>query len=238
MPKLIAALFLILLTASLEAQVYEKSFGLEIAPHLGGRRISGGALVQFTELERQEELEDGIGGFGLGLLFESRADKMGFTTGLRYLETGYEIIDPGEDGPVLGFDFTDKVTARYLSVPFELNFHQDITSKDRVSFMLGMAAHVHLNTVTERTTTFDGEDRSTEPLPENPELDYRPINISLNTGIGYDRRLGENWAIKVQPYFQFFLRGNLQADDRQLNRNYYQTGVRVVVKRIFSSFEL
>jgi len=238
MPRLNVVLFLILLTTGLEAQLYEKSFALEVAPHLGGRRISGGALVEFTELERQEELEDGIGGFGVGLLFESRADKVGFTTGLRYLETGYEIVDPGEDGPVLGFDLTDQVRAKYLSIPMELNFHQSITDKDRAFFMLGIAAHVHLNTSTERTTTFDGEDRGTETLPEDPELVYRPVNISLNTGIGYDRKLGNDWAVKIQPYFQFFLRGNLQADDRQLNRNYYQTGVRVVVKRIFSSVSL
>lgn len=238
MPRLNVVLLLILMTAGLEAQVYEQSFGLEVAPHLGGRRISGGALVQFTDLERQEELEDGTPGFGVGLLYESRADKLGFTTGLRYLETGYEIFDPGEDGPVLGTDLTDNVKARYLSVPFELNFHQDITNRDRAFFILGLAAHVHLKTTTLRTTTFDGEDRGTETLPEDPELVYRPVNISLNTGIGYDRKLGEDWALRIQPYFQFFLRGNLQADERQLNRNYYQTGVRVVVKRIFSSVTL
>jgi len=238
MSKLNVVLLLILVTAGLDAQIYEKSFGLEIAPHQGGRRISGGANVLFTTLEKQEELEDGIGGFGVGLIYESRADKLGLTTGLRYLETGYEIIDPGEDGPVLGFDITDRVKASFVSVPMELNFHQSITNKDRASFTLGMAAHVHLETTTERTTTFDGEDRGTEILAEDPELIYRPINISLNTAIAYDRKIGNDWAVKVQPYFQFFLRGNLRADDRQLNRNFYQTGVRVVVKRIFSSVEL
>lgn len=238
MSRLNVVLLLILFTTGLEAQVFEKSLGLEVAPHLGGRRISGGANVLFTDLERQEELEDGIGGFGVGLLFESRADKVGFTTGLRYLETGYEIFDPGVDGPVLGTDITDQIKAQYLSIPMELNFHQSITNKDRASFMLGIAAHVHLKTTTQRTTTFDGEDRGTEALPEDPELVYRPVNISLNTGIAYDRKLGQDWAVKIQPYFQFFLRGNLQADDRQLNRNYYQTGVRVVVKRIFSSVTL
>jgi len=238
MLRSIVVLVLLLSALGLEAQVYEKSFALEAGPHLGGRRISGGALVQFSELERQEEIEDGIGGFGVGLLYESRGDKLGFTTGLRYLETGYEIIDPGPDGPVLGTDIADKVRAQYLSLPFEINFHQDITARDRAFFMLGLSAHVHLNTSTRRTTTFDGEDRGTETLPDNPELVYRPVNISLNTGLGYDRKLGDKWAVRVQPYFQFFLRGNLQPDDRQLNRNFYQTGVRVVVKRIFSSIEL
>jgi len=124
-------------------------------------------------------------------------------------------------------------TAQYLELPFEVNFHQDISEKNRALFMLGLAANIHLGTKTERSTRFDGVEQGTVVLPNDPEREFRPVVLSLNTGIGFDRKLGENWAIRIQPYFRFFLQGNLKSNFDQLNRNYFQTGVRVVVRRVF-----
>ena len=218
--------------ATLDAQVLEKSYGLELGYHAGGQRISGGSGITIRSLERQDSLESGRPGYSVGLLFESRAGKVGFTTGLRYLRAGYEVNDDGSDGPGLGRDFRDEVTAHYLEVPFELNFHQDVNERDRMLFMLGVAANVHLNTAGTRSVSIDGVGQGSEPLPE-PTDGYRPVVGSLNAGIGYDRKLGEDWAVRVQPYFRFFLQGNLRESLSQFNRNYYQTGVRVVVKRLF-----
>jgi len=212
--------------------VYEQSVGLEVGAHNGNRRISGGSGVTFFELERQDSLESGVGGMSYGILYESRADKIGFTTGVRYLETGYNVAEQAfRNTPQARF--SDEVRAQYLSVPFELNFHQSITEKDRVSFMLGIAAQLHLKTVRTRTITEDGELVATEELPNDPDTDFRSPIVSLNTGIAFDRKLGEDWALKIQPNFQFFLQGNLQAQNNQTNRNYYQVGVRVVIKRFF-----
>lgn len=209
---------------------YEQSVGLEIGAHNGNRRISGGSGVTFFELERQDSLESGVGGLGYGILYESRADKVGFATGVRYLETGYDVAEQAFlNTPETRF--SDQVRAKYLSVPFELNFHQSITQKDRVSFMLGIAAQLHLKTVLTRTITEGGVVVSTEEIPNNTNINFRSPIISLNTGIAFDRKLGEDWALKIQPNFQFFLQGNLQAENNQTNRNYYQLGVRVVVKR-------
>jgi hypothetical protein len=217
----------------LEAQVYERAFGLEVAPHAGGRRISSGAGVPFQQLEARDSLETGVGGYGIGLIFESRADKLGFTTGIRYLKTGYEAMFESDEGPGLGRGILDEVTAHYASIPLELNFHQDITEKDRVHFILGMSANIHLKTTTKQTIFFDGEVQSSGNLPENATEEFRPVVLSLNTGLGFDRKLGEDWAVRIQPYFRFFLQGNLKTNFDQLNRNYYQTGVRVTFKRVF-----
>jgi hypothetical protein len=227
------ALFFFALSPILEAQVYERAFGLEVAPHAGGRRISAGAGVPFQQLEAQDSLENGVGGYGIGLIFESRADKIGFTTGVRYLKTGYEAMLESNEGPGLGRATLDEVSAQYVSIPFELNFHQDINEKDRVLFMLGMSANLHLKTTTKQTVFLDGEVQSSGNLPEDATQEFRPVVLSLNTGIGFDRKLGEDWAVRIQPYFRFFLQGNLKTNFDQLNRNYYQTGVRVTVKRVF-----
>lgn len=234
MPRILFS-FLLALPFCLSGQtepVYEQSVGLDFSPHNGNRRISGGSGVTFIELERQDSLESGVGGYSFGLLYESRADKIGFTTGVRYLETGYDVAERSfTDDPTRRF--SDEVRATYLSVPFELNFHQSITAKDRVSFMLGISAQLHLKTVTTRTVVVDGVEISTETLESNPDIPFRSPIVALNTGIAFDRKLGEDWALKLQPYFQFFLQGNLQDGMNRTNRNYYQLGVRAVVKRFF-----
>lgn len=212
--------------------VYEQSVGLEVGAHNGNRRISGGAGVTFSELERQDSLESGTGGFSYGILYESRADKIGFTTGVRYLETGYNVAEQAFFSTPER-RFSDEVRAQYIEFPFELNFHQSITDKDRVSFMLGIAGQLHLNTVRTRTITEEGVLVSSEALPTNPNANFRSPIVSLSTGIAFDRKLGEKWALKVQPHFRFFLQGNLESANNQTNRNYYQVGVRVVVKRFF-----
>lgn len=225
-----AALFLLPLV--LASQTYERSYGLEFAPHHGSRRISAGQNVPFTEVERQDSLEAGRGGFSAGIVFESRADKIGFTTGLRYLETGYEVGEQST-GLASGRTFSETVKASYLSIPFELNFHQDITEKDRVHFILGIAAHLHLQTTSTQTIFQNGIEVEKIVISDDPDKDYRSPVVSLNTGIGFDRKLSEKWAIRLQPNFQFFLQGNLRDSFDQTNRNYYQLGVRLTVRRLF-----
>lgn len=231
MSRLITVL-LLLLSGALSAQVYEKSIGLELTPHQGNRRISAGSGVTFTELERQDSLETGRGGFSVGLMYDVRTDRIGFTTGIRYLETGYEVgQQPTNLDPNSTLTFSETVEAQYLSLPFELNFHQSITEKDRVLFTLGIAGHLHLNTTITQSNFDDGVETSTEVLPDDPRVDYRSPVFSINTAIGFDRKLGENWSLRLQPNFQFFLQGNLKDDPDRTNRNYYQLGLRVVVRR-------
>jgi hypothetical protein len=70
-----------------------------------------------------------------------------------------------------------------------------------------------------------------EDLEAVPNQEYRSPVLSINTGIGFDRKLSERWAIRLQPNFQFFLQGNLKEDPDRTNRNYYQLGARLTVKR-------
>ena len=238
MPKILrylVAFLLPLLPAALCGQttdVVEQSIGLEIMPHRGNRRISGGQGVTFRELERQDSLESGAPGYSFGIVYESRVNKVGFTTGVRYLETGYDVA-PQPLGGNPDVTFADEVRARYLSVPFEFNFNQDITAKDRVGFMLGVAAHLHLKTLRQRTIVREGVAEAPLEIEPDPDLSFRSPIVSLNTGITFDRKLSERWALKVQPNFQFFLQGNQRENLNLTNRNYYQLGVRVIVKRFF-----
>ncbi len=224
-------LLLLLFPPLLSAQTLERSFGLELTPQSSQRRISGTNSATIAQLEELDSLETGTFGYGIGAIYESRVDRIGFSTGLRYTNVGYGTLEQPLRG-VLGTSYRDRVTAHYLSVPFELNFYQDVTEQDRVLFILGAGLQYHLGTRTQRTTYAGGEETATGRLEEDPP--YRSLLTSFMTGIGYDRKLSTDWAIRFQPTFQFFLNGNLRPEqDTQANRNFYQVGLRVVVRRLF-----
>ncbi|NJB84520.1 hypothetical protein GGR26_000265 [Lewinella marina] len=219
----------LLFSTLLSAQTLERSFGLEVAPHYNQRRISGTNNITFTQLDRIDSLETGSAGYVLGLSYESRVDRIGYTTGIRYARVGYATLEQ-ESGQQT--TFSDRVTGHYLSLPFEINFYQDVSEKDRALFLLGVAGQYHLGTRTRRTSFSDGGETGSEVLAD--DATYRPVVLSFITGIGYDRKLSSDWAIRFQPTFQFFLNGNLRPDtDILANRNYYQVGLRVVVRRLF-----
>ncbi|WP_116126613.1 outer membrane beta-barrel protein [Lewinella sp. IMCC34183] len=229
MLRLILALGL-LLPAVLPAQTLERSLGLELTPHYGSHRLSNARSVILDRLERLDSLEQGRAGFAIGAVYESRVDRIGFTTGLRYTYVGYETLEQAAPG---GGTYTDRVSAHYLSLPFEVNFYQDVTEKDRVLFVLGIAGQYHLGTGGQRTSLTGGAETGSSAL-DLERSDYRPFLASFVTGIGYDRKLSANWALRVQPNFQFFLNGSLRPDTAaDVNRNYYQVGLRVVVRRLF-----
>ncbi len=224
-------LLLLLFPLLLSAQTLERSFGLELTPQSSQRRISGTNNVTFAQLEEIDSLEFGTFGFGIGAIYESRVDRIGFSTGVRYTNVGYGTLEQPQPGAP-GASYSDRVTAHYLSVPLELNFYQDVTEQDRVLFMLGAGLQYHLGTRTERTTFAGGEETASGRLEE--DLSYRPLLASFTTGIGYDRKLSSDWAIRFQPTFQFFLNGNLRPEEgTRANRNFYQVGLRVVVRRLF-----
>ena len=221
---------LLLFSLGLTAQTLERSFGLELAPQYTSSRITGGSNVTFRELETIDSLENGTYAYGIGLVYESRVERIGFTTGLRYFRTGLDRLRqalPNNQG------FTETVAAHYLALPFDVNFYQDVTPADRVLFTLGVGLQYHLGTRTERTL-YAGEDEVETITVDDSATEYRPFLISFGTAVGYDRKLSVDYALRVQPYFQFFLNGNLRPDtDFLANRNYYQVGIRLVIRRLF-----
>jgi len=222
---------LLLTSLSLGAQTLERSLGLELTPQLSERRVSGVGSVPISELEVIDSLERGSFGYSVGVIYASRIDRIGYSTGLRYSHLTYETLEQAVPGQA-GQTFAEDITAHYLSLPFEVNFYQDVTEKDRVLFMLGVGLQYHLGTRTQRTTLQSGDEVGSERVNEG--ADYRRLLTSLVTGIGYDRKLSGDWAIRLQPTFQFFLNGNLRpGEDIRANRNFYQLGLRVVIRRLF-----
>lgn len=211
--------------------VIEHGYGIEAGPLFGSSRLSSGSTVIGAGLERQDSLEMGVPGYGIGLIYTSRVNKIGFTTGLRYLQTGYQVAEQPVDQSGSERTFTQRASARYLSVPFELNFYQDIKPQDRVFFTLGAAAHFHLGTRVTQTNLVGGEAQGDVVLENDPDQPFRSPIISLNTSMGFDRKFSERWSMRIEPFFQFFLQSNLRDAVDQTNRNYFQVGARVLVRR-------
>jgi hypothetical protein len=222
---------LLLLPCGLHAQTLERSFGLELSPQINNRRITRVGSATAFQVEAIDSLETSTLGYAVGVLYENRVDRIGWSSGLRYTRAGYGGIE--QRTGTVGETYRDEVTAHYLAVPFELNFYQDASPDDRVVFVLGAALQFHLGTRATRTEVRDGEDTNTIPI-EDDRFVYRGLVPSFMTGIGYDRRLGTDWAIRFQPTLQYFLTGNLSdSPDLLANRNLYQVGLRVTLRRLF-----
>lgn len=220
---------LLCLCSTVEAQTLERSFGLELEPQYSQARVGGVGDVAFSVLNEIDSLERGGFGYGAGLVYESRIDRIGYTTGIRYTRTTYRTLDQVSAG---GDTYRDRVGGHYLAIPFDVNFYQDINEDDRVHFLLGAAVHYHLGTRLRRTVTRDGQ--SLDPERLDADLPYRSFIPSFAAGIGYDRKLSPDWAIRFQPTFRFFLNGNLKPDPGiQATRNYYQIGLKIVLRRLF-----
>ena len=225
------ALALLFVSGLCGQDVVEQGFGLEFAPHYGSGRI-GSPDAGLVELERLDSLNSGRAGFGLGVVYTSRVNRIGFTAGIRYLETGFE-TDEQSQRLRPGRSFTEVGRARFISLPFELNFYQDITPKDRVFFTLGLAGHLFLDNRIQQTNFLDGVEQEQITLPDDPSEDFRRFNLSFNTGLGFDRKFNEEWSMRIEPFFQFFLQPNIRPEAGQITRNYYQLGGRLLVRRFF-----
>ncbi len=222
-------LFAGLLCFSLWAQTNKSTgFGLEIYPHFSNSRLLSGGLIGFREAARIDSLEGVAQGYGLGLFFEQKGEKMGFQLGLRYLYTGYDRsrgpldFNPGQ--PSTGPDFSARFRAQFIEIPFYWNFYQALNKKTSFFFSLGLASGIHLKSQTEQTIF----------LPNGPETSlaetnttYRGFNIALLTAVGIRTVFSERIAVSLQPNFEYWLRGNALDDEDQLDRNLYNIGLRL-----------
>ena len=225
--------FSLFLSLPITGQIIESAgFGLEFYPHLANRRLIAGSSLTFNEVNRIDSLEMRDFGYGIGVFYAQRSEKIGYHFGLRYLTTGYQRErGPIEDnsGPAGFTQFSESFVTNILEIPFQLNFYQNIGSKSSFYFTLGVAAGIHLNSTTERTY-FDGGEELTEDF--DPQADYRGVNFALVTAIGFETRFAQNYAIGLQPTFEYWLGGNVIAEAADVNRNLYNLGLRLTLQRL------
>ena len=226
--------FLLSLPFLLSAQeVIETGFGLELFPNVSNRRLAAGSDLVLDQLVALDSLENATFGYGIGLVYDNRLDKLGYTVGLRAGQAGYRTLEQRIGDPLDNRGFRITTRTRFLTVPLEINFFQDISEKDRVLFFFGGEAHLHLSTRIRRQDFAEGREIDDVLLPESDAVEYRAAQFSLSTGLGYDRKLSNEWAFRLQPTARFFLSSNTKRDEvDRVGRSYYQLGLRLTVRRI------
>lgn len=208
----------------------DTGFGVEVYPHLSNRRLLGGSSVTIDELQRIDSLERADFGYGLGLFYAQRVERIGFHLGARYLRTGYAVgeqelvTDPPEDVPIT---FTENFRAEWLEVPFQLNFYQNFGSNTSFYFTLGLTGAINLRSRLERTTNFPSGGL-TERIDE--EVSYRAVHVGMLAAMGVERRFN-GLTLGLQPTFEYFLTTNTLVDSpSDLTRNLYTLGLRLTAQ--------
>ncbi len=232
MPRLPILFLLLLSTLALHAQDSQAraGWGLSLEPSLSGRRLVGFGLPD-AEIKRLDSLERNTLGYGAGLFYSMRGEKVGVQIGLNYVQLGYDTrrtLLP-ENSPYRdGYDeIREGFRSRLLELPFSLLFYQSLGSRDDFYFLLGANAGFALSQTTNLTLY---NESSSERISLEPEGDFRRLNFAFRTGMGWEHLLGTNWVLSLQPTFTFWLNGVLQ-ETLEVNRNLYSLGLRVAVRK-------
>lgn len=209
------------------------SWGIELFPNISHRRITpliNDVTVQ--EIEVFENLEINRFSYSGGLMAYWRQEKVGFKTGLTFVESGYQTkrteVDLREDAPP-GADRKQVQHLNYfLEAPAEVLFYQQLNPRNEFLFSMGLALAVNLFN-RERTTFFVG-DVETQRSAEPEDLNFSRMGYSFLTSLGWEHHFRSGFDLALQPTFQFWLSGLLNEPNARINRSLYATGLRLSVK--------
>lgn len=207
-------------------------WGVEVFPNVSHRRL----VAQFNdvdpdETQRLENLEVSRLSYTAGLMAQWRAERIGFKTGLYFVESGYQTrrteVDLRDDIPNGAEDQRINYISYFLEVPAELLFYQ--TLDDKNDFLFSMGISIALNIANRERTTFYIDDIE-EPVTVEPEgNNFAALGYSFVTGLGWEHHF-DGFSILLQPTFQFWLSGLLNDPSARYNRNLYAVGVRAGAK--------
>jgi hypothetical protein len=227
MRYLLVVVLLAAQAATLSAQRNTFSWGFDLFPHYGHRRLAvdeSYTQIQIDSLEAAERYRPGI---GAGLFVSWRAQKVGFQTGLSYLNTGYRSpqtpFQPTDPNSINFTDFRQVFRSQQIEIPACVYFYQELTPKDEFFFMFGTGLSYNFSNE-DVLVRYNGE--TTDPVESDPAFSFRAVNIAFQTAMGWERHLGERMTLSVQPTFRFWLSG-LYPSDTSINRNLYQLGFRI-----------
>ncbi len=202
-------------------------WGPVVEPNLSHRRLIAFSNISQLAIDSLEDRETSKPSLSLGIFAGWRKDKIGFRFGALYMNTGYrtvrELIPPNEP------DAANATERRYvyqnhnIEIPLELQFGQELDSKNRFFFAMGTGASFNFNNQT-KTILFAGE-KVDSRIEKSDNALFRKLNYSFRAGFGWEHDLSENFSVIIEPTFKIWMQGVLV--DNELNRNLYSMGIRV-----------
>ncbi|MEM9836400.1 MAG: outer membrane beta-barrel protein [Bacteroidota bacterium] len=220
--------FFLLFPLLLFGQVTEterSGWGVEFFPHLANNRLINGSTLGFREARRRDSLEVATFGYGVGVFYALRGEKLGYHLGVRLLSTGYETLRGPFDLELTNDEYSEEFTATLLEIPFQLNFYQNLSPKASFFFTLGAMAGINLQNKTVRTRYFTDGSVTTEDF--EPNVTYRSVNFGMIAALGFEFNASKNLTLGIQPNFEYWLGGNVSQSEDGLTRNFYTLGAKV-----------
>lgn len=204
--------------------------GIGLFPNLSHRRLVAFDVSAQQLTDSLEMFEMGVPTYSAGLLLNFRGEKAGVQIGLQYSVLGYNgsrrTLAASDPNSANFSERAQHFRSQQIEVPMSLQFYQDLSDKDDFFFSLGTSVSYSLsNDDIEILYAGDISERNRTAGME----DFRRLNVAFQTAMGWEHNYQRNWAISVAPTFKLWLRGLYNT--QTLNRNLYQVGLRLTVRR-------
>lgn len=220
--------FISLLLGSVAAAAQDgPQWGITAFPNYSGARIAAGSTINKDAIDSLELRETARPSLSWGLAVQWRAEKIGFRTGFQIADTGYRSIR--EDIPA-GVEAPDGALTRrvdyrniLIELPAEVLFLHELNPRNRLNFMMGFNAAYNLSNY-EDNIFFSGEKigRVRNQLDNDA---FERLQLGFQTGLGWQRDVGQGLIFFAQPTFYFWYSG-LLAETEDLNRSLYAIGLK------------
>ncbi|NBC07005.1 MAG: outer membrane beta-barrel protein, partial [Bacteroidetes bacterium] len=165
-------------------------WGVELFPNLSFRRLLPRNDINRDQIDAVDDMEQGKFSYSAGLIATWRKDKLGFKTGLTFVESGYQTkrteVDLRDEVPPGAEDERTAYQSLFVEVPAEMLFFQNFDRKNQMYFSMGLTAAFNVDN-RERVTYYfgDTQDVVTELIANNPQVDFGLMLFNQNNGNDY-----------------------------------------------------
>ncbi|MCH2083253.1 MAG: PorT family protein [Saprospiraceae bacterium] len=205
-------------------------YGISVFPNYSNAR-----LIAFDNLSEEQVIritnnETWKFSYTGGVFANWRSEKLGFQLGLNYMNSGYQTIRDSipfdQPNPNNADDWRMIYQSTYIELPMDIQFYQEVSDTDEFFFMFGATASYNINNKIE-TVYYFGDSQSSE-IESQDNNNYNGFNLGFQSALGWEKSFSEQYAMVVQPTFQYWFRGMLK--DNSLNRSLFSLGLRVAFK--------
>ncbi len=226
--KRLLILFALLASLGIDVNAQASFFWGPVAePNLSHRRLIAFSNISQLAIDSIEARETSKPSISFGLFAGWRKEKVGFRFGALYMNTGYrtvrELIPPNDPDAANASERRFIYQNHNIEIPLEIQFLQELDSKNRFFFAMGTGASFNLSNQT-KIQLFAGEKVDTRIEKADNDL-FRKLNYCFRAGFGWEHELSENFSVIIEPTFKIWMQGVLE--DNELNRNLYSMGLRV-----------
>ncbi len=201
--------------------------GISLYPHFSDRRLLYVGNYKQSFIDSIDRNEMSRPSYEISLFWQKRSEKIGFYTGIGFLNTGYRTaIDTIENAP----DQYPNANRRRIdlkniniTLPIELNFFQQINDYNEFSFGLGLAFSYNIRNY-ENNLYYSGNEYM-GPIENNiGTAGHTRINTAFQSSVGWKHTFKNGFSFHLEPLFRMWFKP-IQTQG-EFARNLYSLGIR------------